>query len=359
MRFAMLMCFSMLCGEALADGPSTYNVWYAKSVIAITACSANKANTPKPTPKPVACACEGTGRSGDGLGPCQCKPTCTCKKGASENTTPPEETTQGEPKVEPAKVEPPKIVQLATDPPVLIGIPGPPRVMRKTKRDLAKEYAAKGRSTRLLVFIQDSCNTCEPWMNKWFPKLRASGWDDGVEFTRSIQVINIDHDKLANAAFDIKATPTIIGVVDWEVGDKQITSSQVNSVWDMMALVGVKNTAPVTQAPATTTQTRLSASQLANIAAGYNGQLVTVDNNAYISHLVTEHGFTANQLNGLSVDQLLRLHSATHYGQATPFGTASAAASQTMVVPTNKTNWTWGNTNNNVRRSTIWRPFKR
>jgi hypothetical protein len=66
--------------------------------------------------------------------------------------------------------------------------------------------------------------------------------------------------------------------------------------------------------------TRLTAGQLKSFAYNYHGPLRGVSDNNYWRHLQdANHGFTTNQLHGLTQRDCEMIHGAHHYGYLTPY----------------------------------------
>lgn len=81
-----------------------------------------------------------------------------------------------------------------------------------------------------------------------------------------------------------------------------------------------RNATQPKQARSVNTVQRFSASELKTFAHSYQGGSVGVKGGDFYSHLQSgNHGFSTNQLNGLSQSECERIHSAHHNGHITPF----------------------------------------
>jgi len=344
MRQIIAFCLFMSCIGSTDAGVIEYKTWYAKSVIVIMT------NTTKKATKPdvVECLCGGTGKSGDGLGPCACPPTCSCKRKQQFDLLKKQvlDTIDLLPAWPKLEVEPQVPTPATTEPEVSQikeNAPEPPKsvvIRPKTKAQRLQDFAREGKGTRVLYFTQDMCDPCVKTDTTWIANFIKNGWTEGEEPTNNIQKINVTHHPDIGDLFDITETPTLIGIIDFNISNDRLTYKQIKSVWDIARLVGLEKpgTPPVTSSVpqvASSTSRLRTASELKEFARTYNGDIVNVipPLTVYQHLLDPTHGFQASQLAGLTEWEMLRIHSGNHNNLITPSVVVEAPAKASVPSP--------------------------
>lgn len=182
------------------------------------------------------------------------------------------------------------------------------------------------RNKRFLYFTAKWCIPCKS-MKPSFRKLKRAGWTFGDE-TCHFQEIDVDENTDLQNQYNVDSIPTFVLIENGKEVKRLIGAQSHHTL---------ANTFNGKNQPQTSLMTP---TQLRDWCRTYTGGIAYVEGTTYQQHLMdpnaTEHEggpFQAWQLQGLTIEELQKIHGAQHYGYLTPQGPTSKKV-QSQYQPT-------------------------